>query len=179
MLDGEIRRRIVYGDEDALAEVYDSYARLVYVVALRVIRDHSAAEDVTQEVFAHLWDRPLSFDPGRGSLRGWLTMLAHRRAVDRVRTEQRHRNLANNPRLAEPELSGDPAEFVLEAATVEQVRAALAALPDRTREPLELAYLQGQTYRQVALTLGIPEGTAKSRLRLGLRQLAMALGAGA
>jgi RNA polymerase sigma factor (sigma-70 family) len=85
--------------------------------------------------------------------------------------------MANNPRLAEPELSADPAESVLEAATVEQVRAALAALPDRTREPLELAYVHGQTYREVALTLGIPEGTAKSRLRLGLRQLAVALGA--
>jgi RNA polymerase sigma factor (sigma-70 family) len=177
MLDGEIHRRIVYGDEDALAEVYDSYARLVYSVALRVIRDHSAAEDVTQEVFVALWDRPLSFDPERGSLRGWLGMLAHRRAVDRVRTEQRHRNMANDPRLAEPALADDPAESVLEAATAEQVRAALAALPDRTREPLELAYLHGQSYRQVAVTLGIPEGTAKSRLRLGLRQLAVALGA--
>ncbi|MEV4314403.1 sigma-70 family RNA polymerase sigma factor [Actinocrispum sp. NPDC049592] len=104
-------------------------------------------------------------------------MLAHRRAVDRVRSEQRHRNLTNEPRLATPELTDDPADAVLEAAAHEQVRSALAALPDLTREPLELAYLQGHTYREVAVRLGIPEGTAKSRVRQGLRQLAVKLGA--
>jgi RNA polymerase sigma-70 factor, ECF subfamily len=177
MLDAEIQRRLVYGDEDALAEVYTSCSRMVFLVALRVVRDPCAAEDVTQEVFTSLWDRPLSFDPARGNLRRWLSLLAHRRAVDRVRTEQRHRNLAKEPRLAVPELVADPADTVMEAATAEQVRTALAALPDLTREPLELAYLHGHTYREVALRLGIPEGTAKTRLRQGLRQLAAALGA--
>ncbi|MEV4314404.1 sigma factor [Actinocrispum sp. NPDC049592] len=70
MLDAEVHRRIVYGDEDALAEVYTSYSRMVFTVALRVIRDPGAAEDVTQDVFAYLWDRPLSFDPGRGTCAG-------------------------------------------------------------------------------------------------------------
>jgi RNA polymerase sigma-70 factor (ECF subfamily) len=92
--DSELRQRLVYGDESALSEAYDAFGGLVYGVALRVTRGDGAAEDVTQKVFEHLWTRPYAFDPGRGSLRAWLTMPAHRRAVAYARSEERHRGAA-------------------------------------------------------------------------------------
>lgn len=179
MEDREIHQRLVYGDENALAEVYHRYCRMVHVVALRVTGDTGVAEDVTQEVFVSLWERPLAFDPERGSLRGWLCLLAHRRSIDRVRAEVRRRTLLTEPRLREPATPGviaaDPAEIVLASITAASVRAALADLPLLIRQAIELAYFRGRTYREVAAELGIPEGTAKSRLRSGLRQLAVAL----
>ncbi|MGQ0778605.1 MAG: sigma-70 family RNA polymerase sigma factor [Pseudonocardiales bacterium] len=179
MQDREIHQRLVYGDENALGEVYDRYCRVVHVVALRVTRDTGIAEDVTQEVFVSLWERPLAFDPERGTLRGWLCLLAHRRAVDRVRAEVRRRILVTEPYLCEPaassDITADPAEIVLASMTAASVRAALANLPLLLRQAIELAYFHGRTYREVAAELGIPEGTAKSRLRSGLRQLAVAL----
>ena len=89
-----IRRRLAAGDEEALGEVYDAYAPLVFGLALRVTRSREAAEDVTQEVFAFLWERPLVFDPAKGPLRTWLGTLAHRRAVEVVRREERRRVLS-------------------------------------------------------------------------------------
>lgn len=179
MEDWEIHQRIVYGDENALAEVYDRYCRVVHAVALRVTRDDGMAEDVTQEVFVGLWERPLAFDAGRGSLRGWLCLLAHRRAIDRVRAEERRRALVTVAcRQETPVLSAaaaDPAEIVAASSTAASVRAALRSLPPQLRQAIELAYFCGRTYREVAADLGIPEGTAKSRLRSGLRRLAMAL----
>ncbi|MGH3929960.1 MAG: sigma-70 family RNA polymerase sigma factor [Pseudonocardiaceae bacterium] len=179
MQDREIHRRLVYGDENALGEVYDQHCRVVHAVALRVTRDTGMAEDVTQEVFVSLWERPLAFDPARGSLRGWLYLLAHRRAIDRVRTEARRRGLVTEPCLCEPMTPGaiaaDPAEIVLASMTAASVRAALDDLPLPIRQAVELAYFRDRTYREVAAELGIPEGTAKSRLRSGLRRLAVAL----
>ncbi|HZB28853.1 MAG TPA: sigma factor [Streptosporangiaceae bacterium] len=89
-----IRRRLAAGDEAALGEVYDAYAPLVFGLALRITRSREAAEDVTQEVFAFLWERPLAFDPVKGPLRSWLGTLAHRRAVEVVRREERRRVLS-------------------------------------------------------------------------------------
>lgn len=179
MQDREIHQRLVYGDENALGAVYDRYCRMVYVVALRVTSDNGMAEDVTQEVFVSLWERPLAFDPERGSLRSWLCLLANRRAIDRVRAEVRRRTLMTELYLGEPATPGpiaaDPAEIVLASMTAASVRSALANLPMLLRQAVELAYFHGRTYREVAAELGIPEGTAKSRLRSGLRQLAVAL----
>ncbi len=93
--DEELHRRLVYGDESALAEVYAAYLPLVRRIAVRVTRTPGAAEDVAQEVFAQLWSRPYAYDPGRGTLRTWLSLLAHRRAVDWVRGEARHRKHAH------------------------------------------------------------------------------------
>jgi RNA polymerase sigma factor (sigma-70 family) len=179
MWDNDIRQRLAYGDEDAFAEVYDRYGPAVYSVALRVTRDAGVAEDVTQEVFVSLWDRPLAYDAGQASLRGWLTMLAHRRAVDWVRAERRRNALACDRRLAEswpPQgVAVDRAELVRASDAAAKVQAALSVLPALTREAVEFAYFMGWTYQQVAAELGIPEGIAKSRLRAGLRQLAVAL----
>jgi RNA polymerase sigma-70 factor (ECF subfamily) len=171
--DREFAARLIAGDESALAEVYDRYVGLVFGMARRVLGDESKAEDVTQEVFVYIWEQPHRFDPSRGTLRSWLGVLAHHRSVDRVRAEVRR---------ARGEARLDPVDVVTEAHgavddelcgtwLAEQVREALDQLPPEQRDAVVLAYFGGRTYRQVAGELAIPEGTAKSRLRLGLAKL--------
>ena len=165
------RDRLIAGDEGALNEIYDQFSSFVYGLALRVIGDARAAEDVSQDVFVSVWERPDAFDPHRGSLRTWLGTLAHRRAVDHVRREEARRRRAIKD-AARPVSTPDVEEMALALVTAERVRAALDTLPDEQRRAIQLAYFGGKTYRQVAEVLGIPEGTAKSRLRLGLRRIA-------
>jgi RNA polymerase sigma-70 factor (ECF subfamily) len=170
----DVRDRLVGGEESALAEIYDQYASFVYGLALRVIGDPRAAEDVSQDVFVGLWERPAAFDPDRGSLRTWLATLAHRRAVDYVRREEARRRRAERD-AARAVTAPDVEEMATAMVAAERVRAALDVLPSEQRRAIQLAYFGGKTYRQVAEVLGIPEGTAKSRLRLGLRRIAEAL----
>ncbi|MFD7709984.1 RNA polymerase sigma factor [Streptomyces sp. NPDC059786] len=177
-VDAEVHRRLVYGDETALAEVYTAYGGLVRGVAVRVTRSPVAAEDVAQEVFAQLWSRPYAFDADRGSLRTWLSMLAHRRAVDWVRSEARHRKdaRADDTALhAIPEPGPGPDETLVDRERSLMLHTALSELPQQQREVVHLAYFAGRTYRQAAVELGIPEGTAKTRLRSALRKLADSL----
>jgi RNA polymerase sigma-70 factor (ECF subfamily) len=169
-----LRDRLVSGDETALGEAYDQYASFVYGLALRVIGDTRASEDVSQDVFVSLWEQPAAFDPTRGSLRTWLGTLAHRRAVDYVRREEARRRRGERD-AARAVGAPDVEELVAAMIAAEHVRAALDRLPGEQRRAIELAYFRGKTYRQVAEVLGIPEGTAKSRLRLGLRRIAEAL----
>jgi RNA polymerase sigma factor (sigma-70 family) len=165
------RDRLIAGEEGALNEIYDQFSSFVYGLALRVIGDARAAEDVSQDVFVTVWERPAAFDPDRGSLRTWLGTLAHRRAVDHVRREEARRRRAIKD-AARPVSTPDVEEMALALVTAERVRSALDTLPDEQRRAIQLAYFGGKTYRQVAEVLGIPEGTAKSRLRLGLRRIA-------
>ena len=172
--ESEVRDRVVAGDHGALHEVYDQYASFVYGIAARVIGDPRAAEDVSQDVFVGFWERPGAFDPARGSLRTWLGTITHRRAVDHVRREEaRRRRAERDSARAVP--APDVEEMATALLTAERVRAELDVLPDEQRRAVQLAFFGGQTYRQVAETLGIPEGTAKSRLRLALRRIADAL----
>lgn len=170
----EVRDRIVAGDDTALREVYDQFASFVYGLALRVIRDTRAAEDVSQDVFVAFWERPGAFDPERGSLRTWLGTITHRRAVDHVRREEARRRRAERE-ASRAVAAPDVEELATALVTAERVRATLELLPEAQRRAIQLAYFGGKTYRQVAETLGISEGTAKSRLRLGLRRIAEAL----
>jgi RNA polymerase sigma-70 factor (ECF subfamily) len=174
--DARLRDRLVFGDEGALIDLYQRYSALVYTVAARVTRDGKAAEDVTQEVFLAIWQRPFAFDPAKGSLRGWMAMVAHRRAVDLVRREEAHRRMVLDTYAYGAVGRGDPVgDEVSDADAALRVRTALRALPEPLRRAITLAYLQGRTYREVAAELGLPEGTAKSRLREGLRRLGVAL----
>jgi RNA polymerase sigma factor (sigma-70 family) len=170
----DVRERLVGNDDAALAEIYDQYSSFVYGLALRVVGDARAAEDVSQDVFVGLWERPAAFDPDRGSLRTWLGTLAHRRAVDYVRREEARRRRAERD-AARAVSAPDVEELATAMVAAERVRAALDLLPSDQRRAIQLAYFGGKTYRQVAEVLGIPEGTAKSRLRLGLRRIADAL----
>ena len=167
--------RLASGDESALVDLYDRYAGFVYGLAVRVLVDRHAAEDVTQEVFVSLWEHPERIDSGRGTLRGFLGTVTHRRAVEAVRREEAHRR--REARVAREQHDvPDVVEAVLRADTSGKVRQALAVLPDAQRRALELAYFDGYTFRQVADVLDIPEGTAKSRLRLALARIAASLG---
>lgn len=166
-----LAQRLCAGDESALAEVYDRFGSLVFGLALRVIGDRVAAEDVAQEVFVSLWDKPDRFDPGRGSLRAYLGTLTHRRAVDLIRREEARRRRENRT-AREPVTTATIDDDALSGLTSDAVRTAVAALPVNQRRAVELAYFEGHTYRQVAVVLGIPEGTAKSRLRLALARIA-------
>ena len=167
--------RLSGGDETALVDLYDRYSGFVYGLAVRTLVDRQAAEDITQEVFVSLWEHPERIDSGRGTLRGFLGTVTHRRAVDAVRREEAHRR--REARVAREESDvPDVAEAVLRSDTSGRVRSALDVLPEDQRRALELAYFHGYTYRQVAELLAIPEGTAKSRLRLALAHIADSLG---
>jgi RNA polymerase sigma-70 factor, ECF subfamily len=165
--------RVRAGDDSALAAVYDEHAGLVYGLARRVTRDEELARDITQEVFAYFWENPDRVDLGRGTLRAYLSVLAHRRAVDEVRRhEARSRaETASAPREVE---DGPEAQVVAEATRSwrgKRVSELLGTLPAEQREAVRLAYYEGLTYVQVANRLGVPEGTAKYRLRAALAKL--------
>lgn len=172
--ESSLRARLVRGDEAALGELYDQFGSFVYGLAVRVIGDRAAAEDVTQEVFVTLWERPELFDPERGRIRTFLGTVAHRRAVDHVRREEARRRRHERD-AAMVRTVPDVDEMAVAIVNAERVRAAVAALPPDQRAAIELAYFGGKTYREVAQVLGIPEGTAKSRMRLGLQRIATAL----
>jgi RNA polymerase sigma factor (sigma-70 family) len=168
------RERLIAADEAALGECYDQYASFVYGLALRVVRDAKAAEDITQDVFLGLWEKPACFEPEKGALRTWLGTLAHRRAVDHVRREEARRRRDESV-LSRVTAAPDVEEMALALMTAERVREALDSLPPEQREAIQLAYFDGKTYREVATIMEIPEGTAKSRLRLALRRIANTL----
>ena len=160
------------GDQQAFAALYDRLSPQVLGVALRVLRDRALAEEVSQEVLVEVWRKADRFDPTRGSAAGWVATLTHRRAVDRVRSEQASRDRDDRvQRRDEARAVDDVSDTVERRLDHWQVRQALSVLSERQREAVELAYFKGHTYREVAEVLGIPEGTAKSRLRDALLRL--------
>jgi RNA polymerase sigma-70 factor, ECF subfamily len=170
--DALLTARLAAGDDRALAEAFDQLGPAVYGAALRVLGEWNAAQDVAQDVFVELWSHPDRYDPAAGSLRTYLTVLARRRAIDVVRSELRRiaRQERNHRLTPEPGVAS-PSDEVEAAEAAGVVRAAVRLLPDSQREVVELAYFGGLSYREVALAVGIPEGTAKSRLRLALARL--------
>jgi RNA polymerase sigma factor (sigma-70 family) len=166
--DVRIRDALIAGSEPALAEVYDTYGPVVYGVALHITRDQGAAEDIVQDVFVELWRRPERFDPQRAALRGWLCVLARRRGIDWARRRRTRQDLSMTAvELASSGFEDDVLAFV----AYKQVRKAVEDLPMPHRQAIFLAYYHGLTYRDVAKALGIPEGTAKWRLRGALRRI--------
>jgi RNA polymerase sigma-70 factor (ECF subfamily) len=177
--DRVLAARLTAGDPEALAETYRRYVELVFGVCRRVLRDERLAEDVTQEVFVFLWQHPDRFDASRGSLRAWLGVMAHHRSVDRVRAENRHTQRQLQQDASESvadDIAHDIAHDVAAMWVADRVRGALDKLPADQKEAIVLAYYGDRSYRQVALELGIPEGTVKSRVRLALRRLSTLLG---
>lgn len=170
--DQSLYERLLAADEEAFAELYDRYAELVHVVAVGLLRDRAAAEEVTQDVFVAAWTNPAAYRPDRGSVRTWLTMLARRRAIDAIRAAERRQRLAAAACGTVPPGPTQPEEALLAADLVATVRTAVDALPDAQRTAILLAYHHGLTAVQISDRLGIPEGTAKWRLRAGLQRLA-------
>ena len=170
--DALLAARLAAGDDHALAEVFDRLAPAVLGSALRVVGDDAAAQDVVQDVFVELWRHPGRYDPAAGTLRTYLTVLARHRAIDLVRSELRRvARQEHSYRLAPRQPDPTPFEEVVGSEATAAVRAAIGLLPESQRLIVELAYFQGMTYREAAVAAGIPEGTAKSRLRLALAKL--------
>jgi RNA polymerase sigma-70 factor (ECF subfamily) len=158
------------GEEVAFAELYDATVSRLHGLVLRVVRDPSQAEEVTQEVYLAVWEEAGRFDPSRGSARSWMCAIAHRRAVDRVRSSEASRRRDDTEhQLTTPLLEERGTEDLAGAAAdARETRAALATLKPAHRKAIELAYFGGHTHVEVSALLGIPLGTAKSRIRDGL-----------
>jgi RNA polymerase sigma-70 factor, ECF subfamily len=170
--DALLAARLAAGDEFALAEVFDRFAPDVYRAALLVLRNDAAAQDIVQDVFVELWRHPGRYDPALGTFPAYLTVIARRRAVDVVRSEVRRvARQDQSYRAAAAEPSPSPSEEVIASHVAAAVRAAVRLLPDSQRRIIELAYFGGLTFKEAAEVAGIPEGTAKSRVRLALAKL--------
>lgn len=155
-----------------LKAIYDRFGGAVYSVALKVLRNPDLAEDVVQETFVTFWTSPEKFDAARGSLKTFLLTIAHRRAVDIVRSEEaraRRELIPPDPDYTSVE------EEILARATSDRVHQALTDLDENERKAITMAYFGGLTYVEVADRLGAPEGTVKSRIRNGMRKLAVDL----
>ena len=164
--------------EEALSEVYRRFGQKVYRTAFGVLRRSELAEDVVQEVFVRIWQRPERFDPSRGSLGGFLQLDAHGRSVDLLRSERARADRE----IREQQLSASSSspmsleEEVMKRISSERIRDALETLEADERLPIALAFFQGHSYRRVAEALDLPEGTVKSRIRRGMSRLKELLG---
>lgn len=155
------------GDAD-LRSVYDVHGGLVYGICRKALDEHSA-KDVTQEVFVSAWKARDQFDPGRGTLGAWLVGIAKRRIIDHLRSERRHADR----RAPEPMEHTDPQSETDLGRTIDKmvVADAMRALPDRAREVITLAYLEGLTHHEITDRTGLPLGTVKSDIRRGLTRI--------
>jgi RNA polymerase sigma-70 factor (ECF subfamily) len=175
-VDRDWSRRLVAADEHALREVYRAHAPAVLGLANRVLGDATAAEDVLQDVFVRLWERPEMYDPDRGRLRSYLLAMTHSRAVERLRAEDsQRRRLAAAQHQPVETIDDDPGGDLELRSTAQAVRHALAELPTEQRTPIEMAYFGGMSYREVALALDEPEGTIRYRIRAGMQKMRAAL----
>jgi RNA polymerase sigma-70 factor, ECF subfamily len=171
----DLLTNVARGDELAYEAVYDLTSGWVLGVARKVLRDPAMAEEVMQEVMLEVWRRASRFDPVLGSGTAWVMMLAHRRAVDRVRSERSHAE--RELRAATAVIDYDEVTEAVEASLErERVQRCLASLTQLQRECVSLAYYGGYTYAEVAELLGVPAGTVKTRMRDGLIRLRDCLG---
>jgi len=172
-------RRVAHRDADAFAQLYDATRSRVYGMVCRVLRDRGYSEETTQDVYLQVWRTADSYDPASGSALAWLLTLAHRRAVDRVRSEQAASQRDSRYGSANVERDTDSVtDAVLSGEDRRRVTACLDGLTDIQRECIELAYYQGMTYVQVSERLSANLATVKSRMRDGLRSLRNCLGIG-
>ncbi len=165
----ELMRRIKHRDQSALLELYQRFHRLIFSMAMQVLRNQSIAEDVTQDVFFQVWRWPEKWDPTRGRLTSWLLSVTRYTAIDHLRRESRQPSEplttdmpAHSDRAAREDLNHD---------NLHHLKALLAQLPVEQRQIIYLAYFRGMTHSQIADFLKLPLGTVKSRLRIGLEKL--------
>jgi len=171
----DLLRAVARGDERAYDAVYDCVSAWVLGVARKVLRDPAIAEEVMQEVMLEVWRLASRFDPAKGSGTSWVMTLAHRRAVDRVRSE-RSQTIREQRVVSAAVDYDDVAEAVEASLEAERVKRCLTSLTRLQRECVDLAYYGGYTYREVAELLGVPAGTVKTRMRDGLIRLRDCLG---
>jgi RNA polymerase sigma-70 factor (ECF subfamily) len=169
--ESELLERIRSRDRDAFAALFDAHSKAAFGLAYRMLSDASEAEDVVQEAFVSLWRQAESIDPGRGRVRSLLLTIVHRRAVDYMRRRPGAPAVPLDEAAGLPSAAPDPLAGASDAEERVRVRAALAALPADQRSAIGLTYFGGLTIGEMAEREGVPLGTAKSRLRLGLERL--------
>lgn len=172
-----LMQQVALGHESAFELLYDAMASRVFGLVLRVLRDNAQSEEVTQEVFVEAWQQARRFDPVRGSAASWLLTIAHRRAVDRVRSSQASQDRDLRIGIKEFQDSYDDVEenAILHDESL-RVAKALQRLTQAQREAIHLAYFGGYTHMEVAELLKIPVGTAKTRIRDGMNKLRELMG---
>jgi RNA polymerase sigma-70 factor (ECF subfamily) len=178
--DEELMLLICRRDVQAFETLYDRYGDLVFSVAVRVVGDAALAEDAVQDVFLRLWRRPDSYTIDRGRFLTWLLSVARNRAIDERRSRgrrQKHEMYPADPPVEDRvfDEEDDPALAAVLADEREAIRGAMATLPAEQRQAIELAYFGGLTQQEISSQLGQPLGTVKTRIRLGMQKLRVAL----
>lgn len=165
--DAQLLEQVRRGDERAIAAVFDRYSRVVFSVALRVLRDTASAEDVLQEVFLGVWRHPENFVAARGSLGGWLAVVARNRAIDVLR-RKRPSEQVDAVQLVSPTNLAEEAE---RNTLMGKAKTIIRRLPPEQRKTLEMAFFDGLTHSEIAEMTGDPLGTVKTRIRTALSTL--------
>jgi RNA polymerase sigma-70 factor, ECF subfamily len=170
--DGDLLVGVKAGDAAAFELLYDRHSRAAYGLAYRILGEATAAEDVVQEAFLTVWRQAATYGPERGTVRAWLLAIVHHRAIDHVRRrsyrEERQQAL---DAVADPPDSADTWEQARQSVEGQHVREALEHLPPDQRRSITLAYFGGYTHDEIARLLGVPLGTVKGRLRIGLQKM--------
>ncbi len=177
--DETLIRLIVQAHENALGELYDRYSRLVYSVALNTLGDPDRAEEVTQDVFERVWEKASTYSPEAGRVVNWLTSIARHRSIDLFRlTRSHHENLEISWQEAETIVLTDGNNTEWEAyleERQERIRWAVSQLPPDQKKALGMAFFQGYSHQEIAVSLHEPLGTIKTRIRLGMQKLRLLL----
>ncbi len=163
--------RIQSGDQEAMSALFDRYGTMVYSVALRVLKDAGEAEDVMQEIFVQVWKNPGAFVSGKGSLGGWLVVVARNRSIDVIR---RRRPTEQVELFALPS-STNLAREAERNSLLGKIRGVMVSLPEEQRNSVELAFFEGLSHSEIAEKTGDPLGTVKTRIRLALTTIRKAL----
>lgn len=168
--EADLARRLVEQDQRALSELYQRFGGLVYSIALRVVQNSTLAEEVTQDTFLKVWHQPESWDPQRGKFTSWLLTIARYTAIDRLRKEQR-RPLQNALELDEVRVGKRGLMDDDNWLDGRILRSLMQRLPPEQAQVIELAFYQDMSHSEMAEHLGLPLGTIKTRVRLGLQKL--------
>jgi RNA polymerase sigma-70 factor (ECF subfamily) len=173
--DEELIGQIAHEKPEAVRALYRRYGRLIYSLALHIVGDHSAAEEITQDVFMRVWEKAGTYDAGKAKVITWLSRITRNQAIDVLRKRTRRgaheRETWGDLKLVADRVDHDPVGNVELSSQREEVRAAVAALPENQQRALSLAFFQGLTHRQIAEKLGEPLGTVKTRIRDAMQKL--------
>ncbi len=177
--DERLMEMIQARDPEGISMLHDRYASLVKAMIMRVLHNDAESDDMLQEIFVEIWNRAASYDAGKGKPLGWMVTLSRRRAIDRLRKREAYgrmeERLQEQTKHTPTSVSGQLEEDVAHAEMREQLNRVLSSLPPAQRQAIELAYYKGMSQREIAAATGIPLGTIKTRLELGIKKLSEAL----
>ena len=180
LTDLELLAQIGVQDREALAALYDRYGRRVFALAVRILNDPVGSEEVTQDVFMSVWRRGASYTSKKGKFTTWLFSIAHNRTIDELRKRRRDRSRENDDIEDHYDLKSSdisPADAAVAQSEFAKVKAAMEKLPEEQKNVVEISYFKGLTQTEIATKTGQPLGTVKTRMRLALKKLRVALSA--